>query len=91
MGKGTHADKLCARYNLRHISTGDLLRQNLESNSALGILARKYMEQGELVPDEVVDAMIEESVRKLEPDKGMLFDGFPRTAYQARFLDDLLK
>ena len=65
VGKGTHADKLSARYNLQHISTGDLLRQNLESHSALGILARKYMEQGELVPDEVVDAMIEESVRRL--------------------------
>ena len=91
VGKGTHADKLSARYNLQHISTGDLLRQNLASYSALGILARKYMEQGELVPDEIVDAMIEESARKLGPDKGTLFDGFPRTAYQARFLDDLLK
>ncbi len=91
VGKGTHADKLSARYNLTHISTGDLLRQNLESHSALGILARKYMEQGELVPDEVVDAMIEESVRKLGAEQGMLFDGFPRTTYQARFLDDLLK
>lgn len=91
VGKGTHADQLSARYNLQHISTGDLLRQNLESHSALGILARKYMEQGELVPDEVVDAMIEESVRKLGPDQGTLFDGFPRTVYQARFLDDLLK
>jgi adenylate kinase len=91
VGKGTHADQLSARYNLQHISTGDLLRQNLERHSALGILARQYMEQGELVPDEIADAMIEESVRKLGPDKGTLFDGFPRTAYQARFLDDLLK
>jgi adenylate kinase len=90
-GKGTHADRLSARYNLQHISTGNLLRQNLESRSALGILARKYMERGELVPDEVVDAMIEESLGKLSSERGTLFDGFPRTAYQARFLDDLLK
>src|SRR5258708_16947125 len=89
-GKGTHADKLSARYNLQHISTGDLLRQNLESRSALGILARQYMERGELVPDEVVDAMTEAWVRELSPVRGTLFDGFPRTAYQARFLDDLL-
>jgi adenylate kinase len=91
VGKGTHAVTLSARYNLQHISTGDLLRQNLESHSALGILARKYMERGELVPDEVVDAMIEESVGKLGPVRGTLFDGFPRTAYQARFLDELLE
>ncbi len=90
-GKGTHAGPLCSRYNLQHISTGDLLRQNLESGSALGTLARKYMERGELVPDEVVDGMIEECVRKLDAQKGTLFDGFPRTVYQAQFLDDLLK
>ena len=85
VGKGTHAAELSARYNLQHISTGDLLRQNLESHSALGILARKYMERGELVPDEVVDAMIEEWVGKLGSARGTLFDGFPRTAYQAQF------
>ena len=90
-GKGTHADTLSARYNLLHISTGDLLRQNLDSGSALGITACNYMERGELVPDEVVDAMIEASVRQRSAGNGVLFDGFPRTAYQARFLDDLLK
>ena len=58
-GKGTHANLLCGRYNLRHISTGDLFRKNLENNSALGAQARQYMERGELVPDEVVDGMIE--------------------------------
>ena len=90
-GKGTHADQLSARYNLRHISTGDLLRQNLESGSALGITARNYMEQGELVADEVVDAMIADSVRERGAGNGTLFDGFPRTVSQARFLDDLMK
>ncbi|MEW6306921.1 MAG: adenylate kinase [Verrucomicrobiota bacterium] len=86
-GKGTHAEALTARYNLVHISTGDLLRSNLENSTALGLLARKYMEQGELVPDEVVDAMVEEWLRKTDPKDGILFDGFPRTIYQAKFLD----
>ena len=90
-GKGTHAGPLSARYKIEHISSGDLLRRNLETRTALGILARNYMEQGELVPDEVVDAMIEESVRERSAGNGTLFDGFPRTLYQARFLDDLLK
>ena len=90
-GKGTHAGELCSRYGLWHISTGDLLRRNLDGNSQLGTLARKYMARGELVPDEVVDGMIGECVRGLDPEKGMLFDGFPRTGYQAQFLDGLMK
>ena len=88
-GKGTHAAALCARFNLIHLCSGDLFRQNLENGTALGLLARKYIARGEMVPDEVVDAMIEERLRQLPGDQGVLFDGFPRTAYQARFLDDL--
>ena len=91
VGKGTHAVNLSARFNLRQLSTGDLLRNSLQSRSALGILARKYMEQGELVPDEVVDAMVEEWCYQRSPEEGTLFDGFPRTAYQAKFLDELLQ
>lgn len=90
-GKGTHADSLAARFRLKHVATGDLFRDNLQSHTALGILARKYMEHGELVPDEVVDAMIEEWCDHVPPERGVLIDGFPRTAYQARFLDELLK
>ncbi len=90
-GKGTHADSLSIRFRVRHIATGDLFRENLVSHTALGILARKYMEQGELVPDEVVDAMMEEWCERLAPERGALFDGFPRTMSQARFLDELLK
>lgn len=90
-GKGTHAASLCARFNLRHVATGDLFRHHLQSRSALGLLARKYMEAGELVPDEVVDAIIEEWCVQRKPDEGALFDGFPRTAYQASFLDGLLR
>ena len=90
-GKGTHAARLCARYDLRHVATGDLFRQHVQTRSALGLLARKYMEAGELVPDEVVDAIIEEWCIQRKPGEGALFDGFPRTAYQAGFLDGLLR
>jgi adenylate kinase len=89
-GKGTHAASLCTRFRLQQVSTGDLLRENLRNHTALGILTRKYLEHAELVPDEVVDAMIEEWCNRLQPERGALFDGFPRTAYQARFLDELL-
>jgi len=91
VGKGTHAASLCARFDLRHVATGDLFRHHLQARSALGLLARKYMEQGELVPDEVVDAIMEEWCVRRAADEGVLFDGFPRTVYQAQFLDGLLQ
>lgn len=90
-GKGTHIAALTHRFGLVHLSTGNLLRENLETRTALGILAEKYMNQGELVPDEVVEAMIEEKLRKISSESGVVFDGFPRTAEQAKFLDTLLK
>ena len=89
-GKGTHATNLCQRYRLRHASTGDLFRHNLQTHTALGILARKYMTEGELVPDDLVDAMIEAWGYTLAPEQGMLFDGFPRTIDQVHFLERLL-
>ena len=89
-GKGTHLATLAARFGLRGVSTGGVLRENLKTRSPLGDRARRYMEQGELVPDELVDAMIEEWCGTLAPGDGALFDGFPRTAYQAHFLDTLL-
>ncbi|MBI5818473.1 MAG: adenylate kinase [Verrucomicrobia bacterium] len=90
-GKGTQAVKLCSRFNLRHFSIGDLLRKNLEARTALGLLARKYMDRCELVPDEVVEAMIEERLQRIPAEQGILLDGFPRTPEQAGFLDDLFK
>lgn len=90
-GKGTQAVKLVPRLNMAHMSTGDLFRQALENQTALGILARKYMEEGELVPDEVVDAIVEEYLLKSDPEKGILFDGFPRNKYQAKFMDEIFK
>jgi adenylate kinase len=90
-GKSTQAQRLAGRVPVRHLSTGHVLRENRDQMTALGILARKYMERGELVPDEVINAMIEEAVRKTPPDTGLLFDGFPTTVFQARFLDELFQ
>lgn len=88
-GKGTHADELCERYGLTHLSTGKLFRKHLVEQTALGLLARRHIREGTLVSDEIVDAMVEERVRKTPRDQGILFDGFPRTMFQARFLTDL--
>lgn len=90
VGKGTHAENLSARYHLRHLATGDLFRQNVRERTALGLQANGYMAQGELVPDEVVDAMTEEWADALPAIQGTLFDGFPRTEDQLHFLDELL-
>ncbi len=90
-GKGTQSAKLIEKYNLEHISTGDLLREQKAKETPLGLEAKKYMEQGLLVPDEVVIGMI---ASKLEERancvKGFIFDGFPRTVAQAEALDQLL-
>jgi adenylate kinase len=75
---------------MRHIATGDLFREDLENQTALGLLAKKYMDQGELVPDEVTDAMVEACLRRISPDQGVILDGFPRTVYQAEALDELM-
>lgn len=88
-GKGTQAEILTRRFDLTHVSTGDLFIRNVQEQTALGLLARKYMLRGELVPDEVVDAMVEEFLLKRKSTSGILFDGFPRTRYQAEFLDEL--
>lgn len=90
-GKGSHVGSLTAQHQLRHVSTGDLLRHHLEHHTALGILARRYMAQAELVPDELVDAMIEAWGYELRAFEGMLFDGFPRTTTQAAFVDEFLR
>lgn len=90
-GKGTQASRIVSEFNLLHISTGDLFRQSLEQRTALGLLAKAYMDQGCLVPDEVADALIEEWLLKVAPEQTILFDGFPHTLYQATFLDNLLE
>lgn len=90
-GKGTQSEKLIARYGLKHLSTGDLLRSEISRQTALGVEARKFMDQGQLVPDEVVIGMISSALDNNPGAKGFLFDGFPRTSAQAKALDELLE
>jgi adenylate kinase len=89
-GKGTLIKSLAEASNLHPVALGDVLRQKAVYGTALGILTREYVQNGELVPDEFVDAMIEEVFRHLPAGIDTVLDGFPRTAAQARFLDDLL-
>ena len=89
-GKGTQSEKLMSRYGLKHLSTGDLLRNEIASNSPLGMAAKSFMDKGQLVPDEVVIEMIDSAIENNPKAKGFLFDGFPRTTAQAEALDKLL-
>ena len=89
-GKGTQSEKLIDKYNLAHISTGDLFRKNLNEGTKMGKLAQKYMDEGNLVPDEVVIGMVDERIKEREETSGYLFDGFPRTIEQAKALDRLM-
>jgi adenylate kinase len=89
-GKGTQASLIKNKYNLVHISTGDVFRKNMSNKTDLGMLAKGYMEKGELVPDEVTVNMLKEELEYHLPCEGFIFDGFPRTSYQAEKLDALL-
>ncbi|HET7118136.1 MAG TPA: adenylate kinase [Hanamia sp.] len=90
-GKGTQSEKLIAKYHLKHLSTGDLLRSEISQKTPLGIEAKKFMDKGSLVPDEVVIGMINDSLDHNKDVAGFLFDGFPRTDVQAEELDKLLE
>ncbi len=89
-GKGTQADILKKHYELFHISTGDLFRYHIQGSTDLGILAKSYMDKGDLVPDKVTIDMLEETVTQNSNVKGFIFDGFPRTTGQAEALDAFL-
>jgi adenylate kinase len=89
-GKGTQSEKLIEKYGLKHLSTGDLLRNEIAAKTPLGLEA-KIMDKGQLVPDEVVIGMISSAMETNVNVKGFLFDGFPRTAAQAEALDKLLE
>ncbi len=90
-GKGTQSEKLMAKYGLKHLSTGDLLRSEINRETPLGKEAQNFMDKGQLVPDEVVIGMISSALDENPETKGFLFDGFPRTQEQATALDKLLK
>ncbi len=89
-GKGTQSEKIIERYNLTHISTGDLFRKHLGEGTALGLEAQRYMDNGKLVPDEVVIGMVDDKISATTDSNGFIFDGFPRTVPQAEALDKLL-
>ncbi len=89
-GKGTQAEVLKDKYNLVHISTGDVFRFNIKNKTDLGLLAQSYMDKGDLVPDEVTIDMLKAEVEKNNNANGFIFDGFPRTESQAKALDEFL-
>ena len=89
-GKGTQADRIAARFQLVHLATGDLLRANVADGTPLGEVAQAYLDSGELVPDEVVVAMMLERLGQPDCKRGFLLDGFPRSVAQARALDEHL-
>ena len=90
-GKGTQADMLVKKYDLLHISTGDLFRYNLKNNTPLGAEAKTYIDKGELVPDSITINMLRQKVEENPEVKGYIFDGFPRTIAQSEALDQLLE
>jgi len=90
-GKGTQSEKILKKYNLVHLATGDLFRLHLNNETQLGLEAKKYMNKGDLVPDEIVISMVEDKINKSSNVIGFIFDGFPRTINQAVALDNMLE
>ncbi len=88
-GKGTQAAKIAAKYEIPHISTGDMLRAEIKKGSELGLKAKKYIDAGQLVPDDVMVAMVAERIAQPDAKNGFLLDGFPRTRAQAQELDKI--
>ena len=90
-GKGTQAIRISKKFNLSHLSTGDILRFSIHNNTDLGQLAKTFMEKGELMPDGITTEILKNHINLEKPSKGFVFDGFPRTLSQAKSLDDFLK
>ena len=90
-GKGTQAQNLIQKFNLKQMSTGDLFRHNIKNETELGKLAKSYMDKGELVPDQVTIDMLIDELKKPTDAKGFIFDGFPRTAFQTEALEGIVK
>jgi adenylate kinase len=90
-GKGTQAGQVCAHLNVPHVATGDIFRRHLKEGTELGNLARTYIDQGQLVPDEVVVNIVASRLEEEDASAGVLFDGFPRTVRQAELLDAWLQ
>lgn len=89
-GKGTQSEKIGDKYNLVHISTGEVLRKAISEKTALGILAASYIDDGNFVPDDIAIGIIQEELKKYKNPNGFIFDGFPRTKYQAERFSNIL-
>lgn len=90
-GKGTQAEKIVEKFNIPHISTGDMFRAAMKEGTELGLKAKSFIDKGELVPDDVTIGIVRERLGKNDTDKGFLLDGFPRTVAQAEALEEILK
>ena len=90
-GKGTQSKFIAEKFNLAHVSTGELCRKAIHNNTHEGVIAKSYIDKGELVPDETIIDMLDAFLEKLPIDKGIIFDGFPRTVAQAEALIDIMK
>lgn len=90
-GKGTQAEKIIDAYGIPHISTGDMFRDAMKNETELGLLAKSFIDKGELVPDEVTNGIVKDRLSQDDTEKGFLLDGFPRTLAQAEELDKILK
>lgn len=86
-GKGTQAKRLAERYNIPHISTGDIFRANIKNSTPIGLVAKSYIDKGQLVPDEVTVEIVRQRLQEEDAKNGYLLDGFPRTIFQAQELD----
>lgn len=89
-GKGTYSDEIAAKYGMEHISTGDVLRGEIKAGTQLGQTAKKYMDNGQLIPDELMIDILAKTYDALPKGKGVIFDGFPRTIAQAEALKNML-
>ena len=90
-GKGTQSTKLIEKYGLVHLSTGDVFRYNIKNQTELGILAKSYLDKGQLVPDEVTNRMVRDFIERNHNDHGFIFDGYPRTIAQGENLEQVLQ
>ncbi len=86
-GKGTQAKRLAEKYEIPHISTGDIFRYNIKNQTPIGVVAKSYIDKGRLVPDEVTVEIVKQRLSESDADKGYLLDGFPRNIFQAEELD----
>ena len=90
-GKGTQASLLCSKFGIPHISTGDIFRTNIKENTPLGVIAKNYLDKGELVPDELTNQLVSSRISQSDCARGFILDGYPRNLSQSQYLDTITK